>query len=454
MRATRFLLGLAVLCATLPASLAAQDLTFGIRLPDSLNFATSPSPVGSGARAQGKAIAFIGVADDATAASHNPGGLVQLERPEFSIVGSYFARFERQDVSVPDTVVEDLALDSFELNYLSIAYPFQLLRRNIVVSINYQRLFELRGATDVVSRFNDIDGIQQVRSRQRGALFTISPAVAVQLTPTLSVGVAFNIWPDIFGNGYAQDVDVRGDGRVVPGNSIVPFTSIGHIREEVDFSGFNITAGFLWTINPIFQLGGVFRSAFTGKAERQHPSSLTIQLQDDTEPDGTETVTTGLDFRETLDFKLPLSYGLGLSARLSDALTISLDVSRTHWSDLRLEESNQDDVLLVENGAPAGKGQAVLDGKGDDTTSVRLGAEYLWIRPRLVIPVRGGLFYDPEPGDGGTDHFFGCSVGSGIAWGPWIFDVAYTFRAGTIESEATDTDVYQHNLLASIIYHF
>jgi long-subunit fatty acid transport protein len=449
MRATRFLLGLAVLCATLPASLAAQDLTFGIRLPDSLNFATSPSPVGSGARAQGKAIAFIGVADDATAASHNPGGLVQLERPEFSIVGSYFARFERQDVSVPDTVVDDQALDSFELNYLSIAYPFQLLRRNIVVSINYQRLFELRGATDVASRFNDIDGVQQVRSRQRGALFTISPAVAVQITPTLSVGAAFNIWPDIFGNGYTQDVDVRGDGRVVTGNSIAPFTSTGNIREDVDFSGFNVTVGFLWTINPIFQLGGVFRSAFTGKADRQHRSSLTVQLQD-----GTDPVTTELSFHETLDFKLPMSYGLGLSARLSDTLTLSLDVSRTHWSQLRLEESDQDDVLLVENGAPSGKGQAVLDGKGDDTTSVRLGAEYLWIKPRLVIPLRGGLFYDPEPGDGGTDHFFGFSVGSGIAWKQFIFDVAYTFRAGTIESEATDTDVYQHNLLASIIYHF
>jgi long-subunit fatty acid transport protein len=449
MRSTRFLLWLAALCAVLPASLAAQDLTFGIRLPDSLNFATSPSPVGSGARAQGKAIAFIGVADDATAASHNPGGLVQLERPEVSIVGSYFARLERQDVTVPETVVEDQNLDNFALNYLSIAYPFQLFRRNIVVSVNYQRLFDLQSATDVTSRFTTLDGVQQVHSRQRGALFTISPAIAVQITPTVSVGAAFNIWPDLFGNGYTQDVEVRGTGLVVSGNRIVPFTSTGDIREEVDFHGFNITAGFLWTINPIFQLGGVFRSAFTGKAERQHRSSLTVQLQD-----GTDPVSTGLDFRETLDFELPMSYGLGLSARLSDALTVSLDVSRTHWSDLELEESEQDDVLLVENGAPSGKGQAVLRGEGDDTTSVRLGAEYLWIRSRLVIPFRGGLFYDPEPGDGGTDHFFGFSVGSGVAWKQFIFDLAYTFRTGTVESEATDTDVYQHTLLASIIYHF
>ena len=39
-----------------------------------------PSPVGSGARAAGIGSAFVAVADDATAASWNPAGLVQLER--------------------------------------------------------------------------------------------------------------------------------------------------------------------------------------------------------------------------------------------------------------------------------------------------------------------------------------------------------------------------------------
>lgn len=96
------LLWLAVLCLMWPRALGAQDLPFGISLPPSLNFATSASPVGSGARAQGKALAFIGVADDTTATSHNPGGLVQIECPEVSILGSYFLRSEQQDVSRPN----------------------------------------------------------------------------------------------------------------------------------------------------------------------------------------------------------------------------------------------------------------------------------------------------------------------------------------------------------------
>ena len=50
--------------------------------------ASSFNPVGSGARALGMGGAFIAVADDATAASWNPGGLIQLEKPEISAVGS------------------------------------------------------------------------------------------------------------------------------------------------------------------------------------------------------------------------------------------------------------------------------------------------------------------------------------------------------------------------------
>ena len=84
----------------------------------------------------------------------------------------------------------------------SAAYPFQLLQRNVVVSFNVQRLFDLQGATAVASRLVTIDGMQRVSSRQTGGLFTLSPAVAVQLTPTFSVGAAFNIWPDIWGNGW------------------------------------------------------------------------------------------------------------------------------------------------------------------------------------------------------------------------------------------------------------
>jgi len=442
-------LWIVVLCWWLPHVAVAQTLPFGISLPPSLNFATSPAPVGSGARALGKAQAFIAVADDATAASYNPAGLVQLQQPEVSVVGAYFIRLERQDVTQPGIGVDNQTLDGAHLNYLSAVYPFRLLGRNVAVSLNYQRLFDLKGATDVASPFATIDGLQRVRSRQEGGLFTISPAVAVQVTPTFSVGAAFNIWPDLFGNGWKQDVTVRGEGFVASGPRTFPFVSNGRISEDFSFQGFNVIMGLLWNITPVFTLGGVVRTPFTARLTRQHASSLTVTLQD-----GSAPVTTSNAFTERLDLDMPLSYGVGLAARLSDNLTLSLDVSRVHWSDFKLQESRRTDVLLVENGAPSGKGRAVLGGQADDTTSVRLGAEYLWMQPKLIIPFRAGFFYDPEPGEGGTDNFFGFSLGTGISIKKFIFDLAYTFRTGTVQSSATETTVYQHTLLGSVIYHF
>src|SRR5262249_3783522 len=143
-------------------------------------------------------------------------------------------------------------------------------------------------------------------------------------------------------------------------------------------------------------------------------------------------------------------------ARLSDSLTFALDVSRIHWSDFRLQTSRQQDVLLVENGAPSGKGKAVLQGASDDTTTARLGVEYIWFRRQAqqLIPFRAGFFYDPEPGNRGTDPFFGFSLGTGIAFPNVVFDVAYTYRRGTVHSEATSTAVANHGFLASIIYYF
>ncbi len=444
-------LWLMVIGAVLPGWVMAQSTPrdFGISLPPSLNFASSPNPVGSGARAAGKGFAFIAVADDATAASWNPGGLTQLQQPELSIVGSYLLRLEDQDLTQPNLAIDGQSIDSLDLNYLSAVYPFEFLRRNVVVSLNIQRLFDLHGETDVASGFTTIDGVQRVTSNQRGGLWTISPAVAVQVTPAFSVGAAFNFWPDAFDNGWEQEVMVRGEGFVAKGPDAVPFRSTGRIDEDFDFKGFNVTVGFLWAINRTFTVGGVFRSPFTADLTRKHTSTLTVEFLD-----GSAPVTTQLDFKESLDLEMPMSYGLGLAARLSDSLTLSLDVSRVHWSDFELEESTRDDVLLIENGAPSGKGEAVLNGEANDTTSVRLGAEYLWIRRHLLIPFRAGLFYDPEPGDRGTDNFFGFAVGSGITVKTLVFDIAYQFRTGIVKSEATDTTVYQHNLFASVIYHF
>ena len=84
-------------------------------------FSSTLNPVGSGARASGMGGAFIGVADDATAASWNPAGLIQLEKPEISVVYSSFHRIQTYDSESHPEIASRNTMDSKGLKYASLA---------------------------------------------------------------------------------------------------------------------------------------------------------------------------------------------------------------------------------------------------------------------------------------------------------------------------------------------
>lgn len=96
----------------------------------------------------------------------------------------------------------------------------------------------------------------------------------------------------------------------------------------------------------------------------------------------------------------------------------------------------------------------------DATTQVRLGGEYLFIGDRAIIPLRAGIFYDPEPAPDHPDDFWGVSIGSGIVYKQVAFDLAYRFRfaedvrTATVGTGEASQDVQRHTLYLSVIYHF
>ena len=161
--------------------------------------ASSLNPVGSGARAVGMGGAFIGVADDATAASWNPAGLIQLERPEVSAVYSFFQREQTYNSAKFPEMDGTNRMDANGLNYASAAYPFVLLQRNMIVSLNYQRLYEMNKDVNF-NKFADAGfGDRKTTFEQKGYLYAISPALAVQITPAISLGATLNFWDNIVG---------------------------------------------------------------------------------------------------------------------------------------------------------------------------------------------------------------------------------------------------------------
>ena len=113
-RLNNFVLLLAII--VLPGLAMSED----VQLESNFEITSPPSPIGSGARAMGTGGAFIAIADDATAASWNPAALIQLERPEASVVGQQDKRKTGNE-----------SVEFYDINYISASYPFTLSFVNI-----------------------------------------------------------------------------------------------------------------------------------------------------------------------------------------------------------------------------------------------------------------------------------------------------------------------------------
>jgi len=426
---------------------------FAQNFAQGISISSSPNAVGSGARAMGMGGAFIAVADDATAASWNPAGLSQLKRPEFSFVFSYFSRREGY-ASTRHREAEGLQKAfNRELNYFSIAFPFVLFDRNMIVSLNYQRLYDferdlnLNYHTEPAGWLGQDQTRHQIDFEQYGGLKALSPAFAVEVTPALALGVTLNIWTDklFWSNGWESDTIVHSTVSQ-PGSWDKKIRFAEHDR-YYDFHGWNLHLGFLWKPTSFLTIGGVVKTPFEARARHEKRTHTTVYQF------GSGTSGGTLNFKEDVDIEMPLSYGLGIALRFSDRLTVSMDVYRTEWSQFILE-----DGAGVRRSPVTGKLSHETDVKA--THQVRLGMEYLFILTRTVIPLRLGLFYDPEPSEDNPEDYWGLSVGTGVSAGPLIIDFAYQFRFGRhVEGDVlgipgTDADVEQHLFKASVIYHF
>ena len=414
-----------------------------------VGIASSPNPVGSGARAIGMGGAFIAIADDATAASWNPGGLIQLEKPEVSIVGSYYDREEEFSSSENPEIDNTGKVDGSNLNYFSATYPFRAFDVNAVASVNYQRLYEFKRDFDYRLDFSSlgVDLKQDKAFNQSGSVGALGLASAIQITPSLSVGVTLNVWTDelLWDNGWDEKYSELGVGT----QGGVPVTINTRITDEYSrFRGENVNIGLLWDVNELLTLGVVVKTQFTATLRHKFSYNSTSTFGS---PINTE-ISSQQSIKETVELRMPASYGLGLAFRVSDNLTYALDLYYTEWSEYLLTDGQGNKFSPVD-GLP--KNQSDVK----DTTQIRFGVEYLFIGEGKVVPVRAGLFYDPEPSHGEVRDFYGLTIGSGVAYKQIIFDIAYQARWGRdIDTgnliATSEADVLQHLVLASLIYHF
>jgi long-subunit fatty acid transport protein/photosystem II stability/assembly factor-like uncharacterized protein len=423
----------------------------GFTIFDQVGLASAPLPVGSGARAQGMGGAFIAIADDATAASWNPSGLVQLERPELSLVGAWTDRRETYSSDSNPEIDTTGTASHGDINYASATLPFHW-HKNMVLSLNYQRLFDFQRTFSYQRAISgpEIDLNQRIHYDQDGSVGAVGLAGALEITPRLSVGATLNIWTDQAGydNGWNEAYRERATGT----QSEVPVTITTTIEERYEqFRGVNFNLGVMYATDHFGTFGAVVKTPF--KATIQHRFRLE-QTTTYGAPVNDQTVTGPMVVEEEVRLYMPVSYGLGWSRRMDDRFTLAVDIYRTEWDDYTMTNGLGEDFSPID-GRPKG------DSDVDATTHFRVGAEYVILNPErhMAFPLRAGLFYDPEPCEDTPVDVYGIALGAGLSLRRCSFDLAYQLRwaenadSGNLIS-GSRADVTQNTLMASVIYYF
>jgi long-subunit fatty acid transport protein len=320
----------------------------------------------------------------------------------------------------------------------------------MVATVNYQRLYDMNKKINI-NYLWDLRGGDFLRDNisysQEGYLGTISPALAIQVLPELYFGATVNIWDDFAGTcNWKSSYTSSGTGSL----STFPFTQSIRTTNSFEFSGLNANLGLLYILNGKYTFGFVYKTPFSASVQKETASSSAQSFP--SLPPRFSSVSPLKKSSETITIDMPASYGFGFAYRHSDNLSFAMDIYRTEWSQFAISNSSGIRTNPI-------TGASFSQGAPKDTTQIRTGAEYLFIGNKTVIPVRGGFFYDPEPGKNKVDDFFGFSVGSGLAFDKYALDISYQYRwgnrvTGDIPQDGVNSDIHQHTLMTSLIYHF
>ncbi|KJU85822.1 Membrane protein involved in aromatic hydrocarbon degradation [Candidatus Magnetobacterium bavaricum] len=397
---------------------------------DKPEIGSSPNPVGSGARALGMGGAFIAVADDATAASWNPAGLIQLGTPEVSIVGSAYSRSEDNRFATEHIDSVHQSVSEANLNYLSGVYPIPtaVFGTNMVLSVSYQHLYDFDRKWDFPN-FPIGKEKTMLSYRQNGRVSAIGISAAIQVIEKLSLGLTLNAYDNgLTKNSWQEKMEAKE-------------FNWGY-KKKYTLNGYNANLGLMWMINEHFTVGAVFKTPFNARITCESSYSFCASNT----------------YKTYERLYMPMSYGVGFAYRPIDSVTVALDIYRTHW-----EQFTHTDSYGTETSAITGN--SVGESNIDPTLQVRLGLEYLLELEsyRFTVPFRAGVFYDQAPASNHPDDYYGFSVGTGLAGlagGKLILDIAYQYRWGSDvgsslvhESWNYSQNVREHMVYTSLIVH-
>jgi len=234
---------------------------------------------------------------------------MQLETPEVSIVLSDTLRTDDYDfLNNPEADTSERT-NTFDINYLSVAYPFAVFGKNMIFSLNYQRLYDLnkelkynfRTVNELVPGVT-LDITESIHYKADGGIKALSPAYAIQITENLSFGFTLNFWLDAFGgrNGWKEEFRSHGEGTFATEPTIT-FLEYNHDYDNA--RGFNFNLGVLWNLTEMITLGAVFKSPLDLKMSHSFMTQSTQEFPDS----GSTIISEPFIIEDQVKLNFPLS---------------------------------------------------------------------------------------------------------------------------------------------------
>ena len=408
------------------AATAASGLAQAGELPNTegiagLQFNFSPP----GARSLGMGGAFLGRADDATAAYANPAGLTNLFSAEIS------AEYRNVDFSTeytsggttPNVERSTASSDVNNLSYLSYVHP----KENWVFAFYRQQFMdfnttftggEIGLAPTIFTAFSTANTMDM-------DIVNYGFSLGYRVSDKVSLGASFSYY-DFSLNGQTRRFGLNGGSEV---NQQVQYGSD-------DDWGINV--GALFRATDRLSIGLVYRTAPEFDASNEN------------------RVTGGDTFTRAFKFEVPDIYGIGFSFQPNDNLTLNLDITQVNYSNLAPPAFS-----VFTTSPDADELSAVSKLALDDGTEIRLGLEY--VLSNKPVALRAGVWQDPEhrfafkgtpdtsnPFDIYNDALFKegddethVSVGFGVFFEHFQVDVAADFS--DIQDTISLSGVYRFN---------
>jgi long-subunit fatty acid transport protein len=421
-----------------------------------------------GARSLGMGGAFLGLADDASAAEANPAGLTILRKPEISVEGR---NFQEQQVFSTSGTYPDISRTAFshysqriDPTFASFVYPI----KNFTIGVYFHEPLRNEGSGQVVPIRNDLtgaiktdvpafylptDGVSNPVTRQQCIDLNRQNPTRIAcsgytIKPFIS---AVDIHEKTFGLAAAWKIGKLSVGGTVRYHRFAETAFTFRVDDAFDFDSISVQAtsdirknnetakdvtdttfagGFKFEVNDKFSFGGVFKQGAQYKT-----------------PTFAANADTNFEFAKVGDttFHVPDIYGVGFSLRPIPALTINADAVRVKYSNLV-------DNFISINQSVRDVGNPFF---ADDVTEIHLGAEYFF-STKIPFAIRGGAWRDPKHSleyrgplteanrvasailfPKGQDQTH-VSIGAGLAWPRFQIDFGYDrsklFRVGSLSA--------------------